>query len=851
MLGARTKQVTSYGKRNRRIVDISNGSLSRNSIPSIFDDLPPAPKVVAIAAKMKKRENIVPSNPKHAGPTKVAVGMQKKRRLSPVLSPLRKKRVNRVAQIIEAESRKLGSQEVFKLSAQKSTGSTVDPRILSSTPSRAPLSTVPVNHVNSPAISKRHAGKQRMASAQETPLRLKNPSTPFVDMDIIVLDDEGRTMRQERRISRPNVEINPINHDVSRMKKKGKDKTPPAHSPNESASDSELEVLSQPMRPKRLGRRAAPIIISDSETNDDETPLAPPSKPPPPKANSDALPHPKPPKLIPPDLSLEVVVPPAPYRLHSAPTLAVKSQPARAVTPPPRQPPVQLPVLQNRVPHQQVPSLVAKPRQLTPIRGVRRNGLFEPPSPPSPTTPTDFDLSLEFDELSLGSPSQNYSIEPEIPEYLRPLLEECGQESCGAHEFSAFIESFPYDPVIQGSKEHDLTFRKIGEASYSEVFGIGDVVLKVIPLRNESEPTNSSNMPNARQSQSQGWETDEDGPAPSDAKDVLKEIIVTRAMGEVYEGFVKLLKTYIVRGRYPEVLLRLWDDYNDRKGSESVRPDTFNVSQVYAIIVLPNGGPDLEAYNFSNPTKTGWRQACSLFWQVAKALAHAEQLVSFEHRDLHWGQILVKNLPMFPTPPLKAVNTNQKTKPKALRLPMDDPVNGVQATLIDLGLSRMDAGDGQGGERVHWTPFDEEVFMGEGDYQFDVYRMMRNYTMGAWEDFHPLTNVMWLHYLALKLIQSKGLKTPTAPRKTKGAEATVPAPASAFTERDCYECLLDIEDWLGRCVAEFIPAKTKSSLKSKGRRKTQAIPKLPPSGPACAGEIVGYAAKKGWIKSTS
>jgi serine/threonine-protein kinase haspin len=54
------------------------------------------------------------------------------------------------------------------------------------------------------------------------------------------------------------------------------------------------------------------------------------------------------------------------------------------------------------------------------------------------------------------------------------------------------------------------------------------------------------------------------------------------------------------------------------------------VSQVYAIIVLPNGGPDLEAYSFSQPAKTGWRQACSLFWQIARALSTAEHLVSFE-----------------------------------------------------------------------------------------------------------------------------------------------------------------------------------------------------------------------------
>ena len=137
-----------------------------------------------------------------------------------------------------------------------------------------------------------------------------------------------------------------------------------------------------------------------------------------------------------------------------------------------------------------------------------------------------------------------------------------------------------------------------------------------------------------------------EGPAPSDARDILKEIIVTRAMGDVHKRYVKLLKTYVVKGRYPQGLLELWDEYYSRKGSESIRPgmfyipailpclnissDAFSLSQVYAILVLPNGGPDLESYIFKAPTKTGWRQASSVFWQVAKALAHAEQLVSFE-----------------------------------------------------------------------------------------------------------------------------------------------------------------------------------------------------------------------------
>ena len=72
---------------------------------------------------------------------------------------------------------------------------------------------------------------------------------------------------------------------------------------------------------------------------------------------------------------------------------------------------------------------------------------------------------------------------------------------------------------------------------------------------------------------------------------------------------------------------------------------------------------------------------------------------------------------------------------------MDDPDSGVLVTIIDLGLSRMDSHDGVGGS-VHWTPFDEETFEGEGDYQFDVYRLMRLHNGDEWEEFRPLTNVM-------------------------------------------------------------------------------------------------------------
>ena len=69
---------------------------------------------------------------------------------------------------------------------------------------------------------------------------------------------------------------------------------------------------------------------------------------------------------------------------------------------------------------------------------------------------------------------------------------------------------------------------------------------------------------------------------------------------------------------------------------------------------------------------------------------------------------------------------------------MDDYSSGVITTIIDLGLSRMDASPTE----VHWTSFEPETFEGEGDYQFDIYRTMKEHSAGSWKEYRPLTNVM-------------------------------------------------------------------------------------------------------------
>ncbi|GBC00787.1 hypothetical protein RclHR1_03980003 [Rhizophagus clarus] len=81
---------------------------------------------------------------------------------------------------------------------------------------------------------------------------------------------------------------------------------------------------------------------------------------------------------------------------------------------------------------------------------------------------------------------------------------------------------------------------------------------------------------------------------------------------------------------------------------------------------------------------------------------------------------------------------------------------GVRACIIDYTLSRMEYED----EVIYVNILNDEYFIGEGDYQYDVYRMMREESKADWRSFWPRTNVIWLHYISCKLLTEKKLDKP-------------------------------------------------------------------------------------------
>ena len=503
MLSTRTKQVFTYGRRNKRIIndrdDLFDVPDSKNSsAPNGSKRLDY--QIVALATPLARREQ-------GAG-----------KRLDIMVSPS------------STGSPPLSSHNLPKRRRENYQAlSSIKPRHSPSS-SRQPLTSHSVN------ISQRSSpsGRKKMTKLSRSRAALL-PQSPDVDMDIFVIDETGRRVSQERRVSKTNVKVNqrtilhpgPAMHTAtgaivisdsddsdgsSKFKRRVK-RWPKV------LSSSEEEVES-PIRPASSLTSPSP---NTTGVNPAETPVAKDLSEPPISRHSSRLTGARIPKA---NFRVEIISrrPPALLRgQHQGVTLYDS---------PPQPPP-------------------AKHRQLTPIR---RKGPTFPRLPPSPSTITDLDISLDLADLTLSSiPTEDHAL-PNQPPHLIPLLDECGQDA--PVEFSAFIEAFPVHPIVRPSCSGRAAFQKIGEASYSEVFGIGDVVLKIIPIHNEEGPD----------------ETDAETPAPSDARDVLKEIIVTRALGEMCDGFVSLLKTYVVRGKYPSLLLDLWDEYNQTKGSESVRP---------------------------------------------------------------------------------------------------------------------------------------------------------------------------------------------------------------------------------------------------------------------------------------
>nr|AGC92718.1 haspin-like protein [Heliconius erato] len=196
--------------------------------------------------------------------------------------------------------------------------------------------------------------------------------------------------------------------------------------------------------------------------------------------------------------------------------------------------------------------------------------------------------------------------------------------------------------------------------------------------------------------------------------------------------FNEVLAVRCVQGSYPSRLLDLWELYDETKGSENDTPAVLPTHQNYLVLELSNAGQDLESYQFVNA-----EQAYALFKQVAFGLAVAEEAFQFEHRDLHWGNVLIA--------PTDQTHAHFVLRGRAYAVRR----RGVAATIIDYSLSRVSLRDAA---LYNDLADDDTLFDAVGDYQFEVYRLMRERLGNNWKNFEPYTNILWLHYTVDKMI---------------------------------------------------------------------------------------------------
>uniref|UniRef100_A0A0N5ABX8 Protein kinase domain-containing protein n=1 Tax=Syphacia muris TaxID=451379 RepID=A0A0N5ABX8_9BILA len=161
-------------------------------------------------------------------------------------------------------------------------------------------------------------------------------------------------------------------------------------------------------------------------------------------------------------------------------------------------------------------------------------------------------------------------------------------------------------------------------------------------------------------------------------------------VNNVTTGFIKFPGASVVKGKYPVALLKAWNNYTGERINES--PKVFKATQKYVLLSYELGGMDLE--NF---------KAFSIVYQAAYALAVAEVVLQFEHRDLHCGNILINH---------------GRLNGRSIRIRS----YGVQVKLIDFTLSRLS-------DVVYYDlKEDEEIFLGTGALHCEYYREMRKLT---------------------------------------------------------------------------------------------------------------------------
>ena len=176
-----------------------------------------------------------------------------------------------------------------------------------------------------------------------------------------------------------------------------------------------------------------------------------------------------------------------------------------------------------------------------------------------------------------------------------------------------------------------------------------------------------------------------------------------------------------------------------------------------------------------------------------------------QHRDLHFGNIVIRR-----QQPTRKEESSDSAEAFLEKLSLQHADEKLKVAIIDYTLSRAYCGDLSGECDVEFLQLDDDaLFTGKGlynsllllffadksliarsgDYQFDIYRFMRNHLSSGqvppeeesidWNVYTPRTNVFWLHYVTNILLNKMRIPRPVARGRNVSSE----------TEKRCHRQL--------------------------------------------------------------
>lgn len=279
---------------------------------------------------------------------------------------------------------------------------------------------------------------------------------------------------------------------------------------------------------------------------------------------------------------------------------------------------------------------------------------------------------------------------------------------------------------------------KIGEGTFGEAFKGGGNVFKIVPVDGDFLVN---------------------GEVQKTCADLFVEVLLSITLNclrgdedktankSTCINYIETKAIRVCQGTYDTFLVKAWEDWDEKHSSENDHPMIFPEKQLYTTFILADGGHDLESFVLSD-----FDEVRSVLIQVTASLAVAEVACEFEHRDLHWGNILL---------------SRDKTKTTQFIMQgkeMEVQTFGLSVAIIDFTLSRINTGN-----QVLFLDLSADPALFEGpkrDTQAETYRRMLNVTQGNWEGRYPKTNTLWLHYLADTLLTKKAFRCSPKDKRT-------------------------------------------------------------------------------------